>query len=227
MCYSLRLTPSKIDPSGNPMNLIHMINSCIGTYKLKDYALGFEKLNKYGEATAPHFHFNFLCDSTKEAIAQWVRRYPLYNIKGNAMYSLSRHPDPDDYYRWFRYVFKERSLRKHCKGFTTEEMDKMELLAKDERARSVKFNVEKREQLIKKSTLYERYAKKLDKLFPLKKIDYKKIWLKLLSFYVEDKKAVNPQTIKGYTWLYLLKTGVLSNEQFYEENHRSSNYIIR
>lgn len=215
-CFSLRLTPSAIDPSANPNEFKHLLRELIFHYKLTDYATCFEKFNKYGEPTAPHFHFNFLADAKKEAIAQKIRRWENYKIKGNKMYCLQRHADPDDFNRWFRYIFKENYLKSLTKGFSDEDIEKMQLLAKDERKRSVEKNCQHREKLRETSTLFDRFAKKVDIYFKDgATINYKQVWIKLLELYIEDKRTVSPKTIQGYTYLYLLTRKHISNLEFY------------
>lgn len=215
ICYGLRLTPCEIDASANPQDFLHLFKDLIRTYDLKDYALGHEKLNKFGEPTKPHFHFNFLCDANKQAIQTHIRRWYMYKIKGKTMYALTRYPEPDNFNRWFRYVAKEKLLRKLCNGFTDAEFDEMELLAKDERKRSIKFNIEKRELCMQKQTLYDKYAKKIDEdknLIPT----YKNIWLKFLELYTIDKKVINTLSIKGYTHLYMLTRKHITPLKFYQ-----------
>lgn len=221
ICFSLRLTPQEIDPSANPASFIHLFKGLIRTYNIKDYALGWEKLNKYGEPTKPHYHFNFIADAKKETIQTFVRRYDSYTIKGKTMYAVSRHPEPDDFNRWFRYVAKENLVRSMCKGFTTTELNEMEMLAKDERKRSVAFNINKRKIALEKNTLYDKYEKKLDIYFNKSKQPqtYKTVWLRFLYLYVEDRKSINPQTIKGYTNLYLLQNKCITHEQFFMANN--------
>lgn len=234
ICYGLRLTPCQIDPSANPMKFIYLFKDLIRQYNLIDYALGFEKLNKYGEPTKPHFHFNFLCDAEKATIQTYIRRFEMFVIKGKTMYALSRHPEPDDFNRWFRYVAKEHLLRKYCKGFSEKELDEMVLLATDERKRSIAFNLEKRTFLLQKQTLFDRFSNKIDKLLQSNSADisgnnnvmvdvysYRNIWIHFLKLYIKEKNAINPQTIKGYTNLYLLTRQLITPTQFFEKNNPS------
>lgn len=223
ICYSLRITPIKIDPSGsqNPGIFILIFKELIYKYSIENYALGYEKLNKYGEKTHPHFHFNFLSDAKKETIAAYIRRMDGWNIKGKEMYALSVYPDPDDYDRWFRYVAKEKLIRKFCSGFTEKQLDEMELLAKDERARAIKYNIEKRELLLKKSTLYERYSKELCNSLQKNEMDYKSIWLGFLKLYIRDLKVINPSSITGYTFLFQLQQKVISEEEFFAAHNKN------
>lgn len=214
ICFSVRLTPSAIDASLNHLVFIQVFRDLINKYEPRDYALGYETLNKYGEPTAPHYHFNFICDAKKKTIQTFIRRMDNFVIKGNTMYSVSRHPEPDDYDRWFRYVAKERLLREFCKGFTEDELDKMELLAKDERKRSIKYNIEKRQFALEKQTLYDRYSKLI------KSNNFRDIWIEFLQLYILDKKVINPNTIKGYSYLYMLQKKLITPEAFFEKNNK-------
>ncbi len=213
ICYSIRLTPVFIDPSAAHGRFLTFFSCLAKTYDLDKYALCYEKKNKYGEDTYPHFHFNFETYASKEAIQAWVRRYPTFKIAGNKMYAVSRHPEPKDYDRWYRYCFKERILREHCAGFSEDEMDELELLAKDERARAVEYNCQKRERGKAKDTLFQRYSKIIREAKTKK--DYKSIWLALLQCYKDEDRTINPQTIKGYSYLYQLKEGFITDDAFF------------
>lgn len=220
ICYSLRLTPPKIDASARHVDFLPIFKDLMHKYSLEDYALGYEKLNKYGEPTLAHFHFNFLADAKKETIAAYIRRMDRFNIKGKEMYALSCHAEPDDYARWFRYVAKERLLRKFCKGFTEKELNEMEILAKDERARSVKYNIEKRELIREKSTLYDRYSKEIVNNLKKEEMNYKRVWLGFLKLYIRDKKVINPLCITGYTHLFQLSHKIITQEEFFRVHNK-------
>lgn len=213
VCCSIRLTPVLIDPSANWERFLPIFKCLAKTYDLEKYILCFEKKNKYGEPTHPHFHFNFETDASKEAIQAWIRRWPSFKIKGNKMYSVSRFAEPRDYDRWYRYCCKEWVLEKHTKGFSKPELEKMKLLAKDERARAIEYNIKKRDDRHKKDTLFNRYSKTIRD--NLKKSDYKSIWIAFLQCYKADDRAINPLTLKGYTYLYQLKEGFITDEDFF------------
>lgn len=207
--FSLRITPSEIDSSANPQSFLLLFKVLIRQYDIQEYATGWEILNKYGEPTKPHYHFNFLADAKKETIGAYIRRWPPHVIRGNNMFALCKYSTIEDYKRWFRYVAKEKLILKMCKGFTTEEWEQMQLVAKDERKRSIKYNLEKREYVLKKSTLYDRYKKQL------KGTSYREIWLEFLNLYIKDKKIINPATIRGYTNLYMLEKKYISSLEFF------------
>lgn len=211
MYYSLRLTPSFIDPSNSdPSDVEQLFHNIIDLYKVQEWVFCFEKLNKYLEPCAPHYHFNFVCDAKKCAIAKYITRYPHFKIRGKSAYSLSSD-QPTSLIRWWRYCFKENPL--YWSPLPIDVI-KQTLLAKDERQQCAIFNKERRDS--KKSTLFTRICTALDKKVN-SLTSTKRIWIAILEYYMEHNLSINRNNLMGYTHLYMLKKGLVTPGSLYHE----------
>lgn len=234
MYYSLRITLAKVFNLQNDDEITKMHKQRI-KYLLADivrekicpdtnYVLGYENKNKYGEDTHYHYHFNFESDVEKESLRKWLTRTAEkkeYKLKGKECYCFQQHNNVDDYHRWFRYCLKENYNKKYTvyKPDTDEpSLEELVMLAKDERARSVKSNIERREKLSQKLTYFDKIVKKMDKQSPALSSKME-IYIFITKHYVEDKKPVNHCTIKGYTINYMLMKKLISYEEFYHLNN--------
>lgn len=187
-----------------------------------DYVACYERLNKFGEATKPHFHANFeyadniLKNTLAKRIKTVFTKLGLPKFKGNKHYSLAIVPEPEDYHRWYRYCFKENYIKSLTK--TDINIDELILLAKDERKRSVQANVENREKTITKITLYDRLKTFLEKQNLKKGTTRKKVFCHVLNYYKTEKKALNANTMRGYTDLYMIEKEWITPEMYYDLN---------
>ncbi len=225
MYYSLRITPSQFNASLNQCLLLFKnLRKNLVEFDKDCFIVALEKTNKYGEPTHEHFHFNFICDASKDSIQKRIRKYfeDLSLVcRGNKCYALADCDEPDDIKRWLRYLMKEKWLPSHSciKDFTTDEISAMVMLAKDEFALTIKKNLATRKKLEDKTTLFDKIIKKLEEQNP-KLESFREINLFIIKYYVEDKKPVNIQTIDGYTYNYMISSGILTAEQFYDATHR-------
>lgn len=226
MYYSLRITPSQFNASPKSCLLLFKnLRKNLAEFEESCFIVALEKTNKYGEPTHEHFHFNFLSDASKDSIQKRIRKYfedLALVCRGNKCYALVECGEPDDIKRWLRYLMKERWLPEHSciKDFSTEEISQMELLAKDEFALTINRNLANRKKLEDKTTLFDKIVKKLEEQNP-KLNSFREINLFIIKYYVEDKKPVNIQTIDGYTYNYMISSGILTAEQYYEATHRN------
>lgn len=191
--------------------------------KDSEYVCGLETLNKFGEKTKMHYHFNFISDSSLETLRKAIVRKTEaldYKLKGNKMYCLQSFPEPKDYHRWFRYPMKENfqklyTLYRPDKNEPT--LEQLEMLAKDERKQTVAANIKLRSKQLDKRTYFDKIVKHLEKK-NLKK--HRDIYIEIAKFYVKDGKPVNSQTIKGYTNNYMLMNSIMSYDEFYDINNK-------
>ncbi len=229
MYYSLRITLGKVfnlksdeDITAEHRERIrYLIADIIREKRTPDtnYVLGFEKKNKYGEDTHYHYHFNFESDIEKETLRKWLTRTAEkkdYKLKGKESYCFQQHNNVDDYGRWFRYCLKENYLKKLTSYHPypgEQSLEELISLAKDERKRSVKSNCERREKMNSKLSYFDKIVEQLEKEDLKSK---KEIFIFIARYYVEDSKPVNPMTLKGYTYNYMLMKNLMTYEQFYE-----------
>lgn len=200
---------------------------------------GLEKLNKYGEPCHPHIHFNFEYEpfdliDPKRALREWCRKYAAshdFELKGNAVWSLQFFEDPEDcdsLERWWRYPLKERPIPALCYHPEEGFLEKLTLLARDERVRSVSANLLARQKTLDKNSLKDKLFKFLDDKNTESyhndqpEFTHKTIWILILEYYTQEGKAISFQTINGYTILYQLYLKLITPEQAYEM--RSNNH---
>lgn len=233
MFYSLRITLGKVFNLADDTEIttehrarIKYLIAALVREKVTpgtNFVLAKEKKNKYGEATHFHYHFNFESEVEKESLRKWITRQAIkndYRLRGRACYCFQQMPNVTDYHRWFRYCLKENYSTTYTR-FAEEEgaavpmsLSDLILLARDERARSIAHNLETRERLQNKATYFDKIVKKLGSLEP-KLTTEKQIYIYITTYYCEDRKPVNPTTIKGYTYNYMLSQKLLSYEEFY------------
>jgi len=187
-----------------------------------DYVCCYEKLNKFGEPTKPHFHatFEYADAILKNTLAKRIKnifiKWGLPKFKGNKQYSLQIVSEPKDYSRWFRYGLKEKAIPDLTKY--NGDLKTLTLLAKDERIRSQQFNVEKREKQLQKSTMYSRLEEFLDTKNLKKGTTRKVTFCYVCEYYGREEKAHNPNTMRGYADLYMLKKKWITASQYYDMN---------
>lgn len=188
-----------------------------------NYVLGKETLNKFGETTKLHYHFNFQSEDSLETLRRNIVRKTEdlgYKIKGNKMYALQSFPEPNDYYRWYRYCLKENYVKQFTKYIQEENaptLEQLEMMAKDERKQTVDANIKSRTKQLDKRTYFDKIVKHLEKK------DFKThrdIYIEIAKFYVADGKPVNSQTIKGYTNNYMLMKNLMTYDDFYDINNK-------
>lgn len=201
----------------------YLIKDLIREKVAKDtnYVLGMEKKDKYGDDTKYHYHFNFESDDSKDTLRKWIVRKSEKSdmkLKGNKVYCLQQHTEPEDYDRWFRYCLKEKhskSILRYDPGEEGKTLEDLILLAKDERERSQKANREQRDKINEKRTYYDKIVEMLDTLGVKSRKD---IYISICKKYVDDGKPCNPLTVRGYTNTYMLGRKLISFEAFYEMN---------
>lgn len=222
----LRITPCEIldvsKVSVPDLKLFYLGIKTIVDESDGDYVVCYEKLNKFGEATKPHFHVNFeYADNVlKNTLAKKIKKIfvkiGLPQFKGNKHYSLGIVPEPSDYSRWFRYCLKENHIPDLTKY--DGDLEALRLLAVDERKRSVEANIANREKTIQKITLYDRLKKVLEGKNLKKGTTRKQVFCHVLSYYKTEKKALNANTMRGYADLYMIEKEWITPEMYYELN---------
>lgn len=226
MYYSLRITPSQFNSSPHHcLQLFKNLRKNLAEFEQSCFIVALEKINKYGEPTHEHFHFNFLSDASKDSIQKRIRKYfedLTLVCRGNKCYALVECGEPDDIKRWIRYLMKEKWLPSHSciKDFTTDEISQMELLAKDEFALTIKKNLANRKKLEDKTTLFDKIVEKLEEQNP-KLNSFKQIHIFIMKFYTEEKKPLNFTTIDGYAWNYMVYSKLITLEQLFNATHKN------
>lgn len=229
MYYSLRITLGKVfnlktdeEITAEHRGRIKYLIADIVREKISpesNYVLAYEKKNKYGEDTHYHYHFNFESDIEKETLRKWITRTAEkkeYKLKGKECYCFQQHNNVDDYHRWFRYCLKENYSKRHTHYAPDQgepSLEELIILAKDERKRSVQSNCQRREKMNSKLSYFDKIVMEME---PHDLQTKREIFIFITKYYVEDNKPVNPMTVKGYTYNYMLTKKLLTYEQFYD-----------
>lgn len=236
----LRVT---IDPSGNRsemsvnylvLALIRKIKSWHNTdWACLHYTTGYEQFNKYGEPCDPHYHFNciwehdnFVKDPLRQ-VKEFLKKTAIakgFKLCGNKVWSCTIVEEPKDLERWLRYPLKEHPILPMCRLDPAEShlpdkydsIEKLTVLAQDERKRSVEANVIAREKSRDRVTLKDKLFIYLDENLDENQKQHQDIWIEVLNFYELQGKAICFQTVSGYTILYQLKCGYITKEQAYQ-----------
>lgn len=180
--------------------------------------LGFEKLNKLGEPTRPHYHIHIATKKSIGSIRKAFTRTELYQsatVKGNELYSLAEETDVKDLSRFFRYPFKQGG-RITFREMLPPNFDlKIEsACAKEEYAAMVKFNQAKRDKALA-PTNCDKVMEYLEGLAikPVTDID---ILEQMILYYAERGSSANKQTLIGYMNTYKVRNNIVTARQMAE-----------
>ena len=171
-------------------------------------ACGFEVKDKKDEYCRPHLHIHFDSTARKETIQKAIkRRYKdLYDeiLAGNEMYCVKQEPYPDNETKFYGYAMKQGSYFTH--GIHEDIIKEYAVAAAAVYKTTCQINQKKVEAKDQADTLYDRLAIYLDKNGSSLN--------KVVQFYIENNKPINPTTMQGYYWLYQLKTKEISIDEF-------------
>lgn len=213
MHYSLRITPQYLPQDVSASTIFSKL---IKTYDISYSALCYEVLDKYGEATKPHFHFNFIAGKAtcKANIQHYIKQF---GIKGPAMYALSDPSSVNDE-RWWRYTMKENLLEANLPP-SLPSIALLTFAAISERRTTIALNLVRRAAINKKATLFEKMELKMNETHDTSSISTnffrgEIVFRFIVQYYMDENRSINVNTIKGYTNLHLLKTGALPLSDF-------------
>lgn len=214
--FYVKLLENYIDPSFNTISGCHFHN--------KSGSLDLEN---------SHIHIRFIPQRNKAGEYKnksSLRKALFDNTPSDTLnrrnYAIIEHTI-EDHDRWFRYPLKERYptpikwIFRIIPPFT---LQKQMLLAHTEW--QLASDHEKNKILNAKSTsLYTKIQIKLDSKYYdisknlIHKPTYKDIYIDILDYYLINNKAITPNNIKGYTYLYLLKHSIITKQEFYMRMH--------
>jgi len=234
MYLQLRITPQfTTDPCVCRTNLI---TSALVEYLDRDnietFAVCSETLNKFGEKTHPHWHFNIVGDFPdlrKDSFQAWFRRRP-FGPKGNKSYSFKMVGDPEDENRWHRYLLKETNTLQGCKGIPLfpEGFDRTlnEALAQDERKIQIKRNLDARERMLQtssfKTVMFADILKELQKENNGSKFKFYDIWFLIQGYFRHKGKVVPYSTLPDYTYDFMITYGIITPAEYFMQRHGSA-----
>lgn len=179
--------------------------------------LGLEHLDKFGKNTHYHYHINFEIsdDVKKDTLQKWLRSR---EICGKAAYCLRLTAEPDDESRWWRYTLKENGIKCLTKGFTDAEYTEMELLAKDEKNRTVLKNNDDLTKLMNKNQFRDKMFNKLKELYP-DIIDEKKLFSIIGKYYQSENKTPPFSKLLDVVFDFKVFMNHMTFEEYFERKY--------
>ncbi len=185
-------------------------------YKISKLTGGIETINKDGDRTWCHLHVHFASVGLRDTIAKFIREYlrDTYDqdTKGIKHFQLKPWALLNSERGYYQYCLKESLDPQLCYGFTSEDLNQMHEVAKES---LLKVQEIRQKKLCKKDTsecLYDRLCDYLDKT---KCTNRSALRCHTSTFYVEDKRALNKQTMSGYVDTYMLSKKYITHEEYW------------
>jgi len=232
MFLQLRVTPAFCtDPSlATPFHIKHHVVNYLGKENCETFAGCTERLNKFGEHTHLHYHFNItgdFPDLRKDSFQAWFRRRP-FGPKGNKSYSFKMVGDPEDENRWHRYLLKEgfSGLQEHDDIPLFPEDFDCELnkaLAQDERKIQIQRNLDARERMLNnssfKTVMFEDILQELQKENNGTTFKFFDVWFLLQGYFRHKGKVVPYDSMFNYTYDFMITYGIITPSQYFVQRH--------
>ncbi|AXQ66273.1 MAG: putative replicase [Cressdnaviricota sp.] len=233
--YKLRITLSTSDQSDRDCSGVRRL--CLNLkkkYKIKLSSFGIENINNKGQTVPEHIHFHFelvddLHDNPHRNVKRWIQTQ-MPSLKGLAIWSFPPPEECSDIHRFLRYPLKIKSdpTLFECPEYLDFDYATEEILAKNEYADVVKKQQAYAEKQECKTTLYDQMSSliTLDLSQNPQPISVSLIFNKMVDFYVNQKKPVNPQTLNGYVILYLISNNHITSQTYTALNCSNTNLPI-
>lgn len=198
--------------------IITLINEVFQFGENSKWTMGYHTHDACGENTHKHFHLHYAAeksiDAYRKAFQRWCAKQGEFR-KGNQLYSLKHSLEEDirDIKAFFRYPFKMVHLDKwyYNHYFDEDEVEKQIELAVLQYEEKKAKNIERKRKLLDKTSTYDKFIKYLGEKELKNKIQVQKV---LIDFYLKEKMAMNPKTMQGYTYTYMMQHSLMSAEQF-------------
>lgn len=202
--------------------ILDMIMSVLELKPDDQWTMGYHTHNAYGRKTYRHFHVHYRAnksiDAYRKAFQRWAKKQGEFR-KGTKLYSLvpSKEEHIRDVNAFFRYPFKMYHLdRLYINNYFSEEAEPIQLKMAVEQFEEKKAALLEREKkLADKTSTYDRFLKYLEEneKSPKTKRDTQK---QIIEFYKTDKASMNPKTMQGYVYTYLMQNELMTEDQFIE-----------
>ena len=194
------------------------------------YLVVCEEHNKFGEKTHLHYHINMelFSDSPyvkpyrKDSLAKALNRN--LGLKGNAMYCLRVHTDPDNIERWWRYCCKQHIPIDNSDHFSEDELVEMNKIAKAEYEQRVVENNQTRDKMINKNNFRQKLMKHLHECLDSRlakgiMVSDKLLWIAIAEYY--RKNHTTPPFMKMDDLVVDVKVELkyITLEEYYDIKH--------
>lgn len=227
--YTFRYSYAHTGAQPDSENMIRHIQEILALFDLKifesQFTIGYHQFNSSGDETTPHWHLHFRGSKTISAYRKAFQRYAdtdLHSVgrKGVKLYNLreAKEEHIQDIDRFFRYPFKMHHLCEIFLDSYFKDETKLELqmeLAKTEFEETKHRLLEQRKKENDKTTTYDKFLKYVhdEKI----KIESKRqCQIAIIQFYKKEKMSMNPKTIQGYVYTYLMIHELMTTEEFIE-----------
>ena len=185
------------------------------------YIIGEEVTNKEGQLTHLHYHIHLEtnADVKKDTLQKHCR--DKFNWKGKEMYAIQvLHQLDGEGDRWWRYPLKEKLLMTGG-DFSDMDLAQMEVLAKDEKARTQELlaTSKEREQFKNqfRDKMYQAFKKKYESG---DEPDNKLLWCEIAKYYYECGKTPPYRTLDDVVDDIRVFLGYMSVEDLYDIRHK-------
>lgn len=184
-----------------------------------NFTIGYHTYNSYGDDTHPHFHIHFESAQKIDALRKSFQRFAKDDVeclgrKGVALYSLklSKEEHIQNIDRFFRYPFKMvHKCNTYFNNYFEDEEPQIEMATTEYEETKARLT-EKRKKDEEKSSTYDKWLETIPQPLGTKK----EVQKSLIRFYIENKMAMNPRTMQGYTYTYCMTHKLMTEDQFIE-----------
>lgn len=175
---------------------------------------GYETKGKTGDWVKPHFHIHFDTmakkDTIRKAITRSWEKIGDGRLSGNKMWSFQIEPYVVED-KFFCYPLKQAAQaplanKQPSRGFNDDEMRAMTKAAAMTAAIAQDVAIKKGNKKEESDTLYDRLEAKLD--------EGQGTLAEIVRFYMDENRAINKVTVRGYYDLYRLKKGKITVEEY-------------
>ena len=198
--------------------IITLINEVFQFTENSKWTMGFHTHDSCGDNTHPHFHLHYQAEKSVDAYRKAFQRWNVKQgdfRKGNELYSLktSKEEHIRDINAFFRYPFKMVHLDEwyfnhyYHEDNLQYQIDLAVLQYEEKKAKEL----ERKRKLLDKTTTYDKFIKYLGEKELKNKIQVQN---ELIEFYKKEKMSMNPKTMQGYAYTYMMHIGLMTNEQF-------------
>lgn len=228
MYIQLRITPEFCGEPEHPrlkskkMLSQDLMNYFKGFGDIEHIAGTMEKLNKFGEATSPHYHINLVLDDhirdfKKDSFQAWFRRRP-YLPKGNKCYAISVVGDPEDENRWWRYLLKENDnpfLNDFPNDFKCDFLLHA-AMAKDERKIQIERNIASRERALQNDSFRLKCYNHVNEILQNTDPSNRQIYCEIIRYYIQNNKVPPFTTAMNMVYDFKVVMGLMTVEDYFD-----------
>lgn len=188
----------------------------------KQWTMGYHTHDAKGRDTHKHFHVHFM---GKKKLETYRKSFQRWNTKrgdlrkGTELYSLihSKEENIRDITGFYRYPFKMVHLDElYWNNYFSDEQEPIQIqLAQEQFEERKRKLLEHEQKLTDKTTTYDKFNKYLGE-HEQKPKTKKDVQIQIIEFYQKEKMSMNPKTMQGYVYTYLMQNNLMEKDKFIE-----------